>query len=592
MSFTGDLEHMPIVDVIQLLHSTRKTGTLCLRSRKGESQLVFNDGYIVSANHVNTSVRVGRILVEMGVVTADELDEALLEQKGAGAGRKPLIASLIERGRIGKEDAYKGLESLIEMTIVEVLTWTSGTFSLDVERMVVSDEYRYFPETLHQDFFLNTQSVLMDALRIFDEKMRDGALTEDTFPETGEEFGEIFGEEGEGTGISVEELGLADVEAVPKRIPDIFVGLRDENPLAIHRREIGAELTGFPVEEQEKFLSFLAGFSGPARTAAPQAAPALALIMFGSDKLLAHAVTTVFRHEGFFVFTTDDEVNLDPIIDQSHAKGLIPILVIDSPVKDDRTFSAERLALLQGRKLGKYPRIPILQLASPLDREFSRQALKRGVRAVLPVPVREEPTVSFVEEAIDFLETLRSYLFNSFADGEQQVIRRFRDCVIELDSVSEPQEVSYVLLRVVSTFFERSLTFVVGKSELIAERGIGIKGEKSAGTTPPLKLRISRDEPGVFHDAVESGRLFYGQVSDAPLQRHLYPEIGAPFAPTILLLPIKSQGRVIALIYGDFGPKSPSEPRTELLEVLMRHAELVLANGLYRKHLARPARPA
>ena len=41
MSFTGDLEHLPIVDVIQLLHATRKSGILRIGCRKGESQLVF-----------------------------------------------------------------------------------------------------------------------------------------------------------------------------------------------------------------------------------------------------------------------------------------------------------------------------------------------------------------------------------------------------------------------------------------------------------------------------------------------------------------------------------------------------------------------
>lgn len=66
MSFSGDLEHLPIVDVIQLLHTTRKSGTLCVRGRTGESQLVFKDGYIVSANHPNNSIRIGRLLAESG----------------------------------------------------------------------------------------------------------------------------------------------------------------------------------------------------------------------------------------------------------------------------------------------------------------------------------------------------------------------------------------------------------------------------------------------------------------------------------------------------------------------------------------------
>ena len=40
MSFNGDLEHFPIIDIIQLLHGTRKSGILRLSGEKGESQLV------------------------------------------------------------------------------------------------------------------------------------------------------------------------------------------------------------------------------------------------------------------------------------------------------------------------------------------------------------------------------------------------------------------------------------------------------------------------------------------------------------------------------------------------------------------------
>ncbi len=77
MSFTGDLEHLPIVDVIQLLHATRKSGVLRIKSRKGESDLVFKDGYIVSANHLNNSVRIGQVLVDLRIITPEVLDQAL-----------------------------------------------------------------------------------------------------------------------------------------------------------------------------------------------------------------------------------------------------------------------------------------------------------------------------------------------------------------------------------------------------------------------------------------------------------------------------------------------------------------------------------
>src|SRR6185369_13360737 len=123
MSFNGDLEHFPLVDVIQLLHMTSKTGILFLKSPKGESQLVFHEGFFVSANHLNNSVRIGKVLLDMEAITQHQLDQALTEQREAGKNRKPLVATLIEQEMIDKDTAFNGLEKLIEMTIVEVMTW-------------------------------------------------------------------------------------------------------------------------------------------------------------------------------------------------------------------------------------------------------------------------------------------------------------------------------------------------------------------------------------------------------------------------------------------------------------------------------------
>jgi hypothetical protein len=183
MSFTGDLEHLPIVDVVQLLHSTRKSGILRVKCRKGESQLVFKDGFFVSANHLNNSVRIGKILIDLNVITPEILGQALEEQKGAGRNRKPLIITLIEKGLVNEKDAYKGLERLIEMTVVEILTWKKGTFTLDVLPEPVTDEYIYHTKKMNGEIKVDTQRILMEALRIIDEKTRDGELVDEDFTE-------------------------------------------------------------------------------------------------------------------------------------------------------------------------------------------------------------------------------------------------------------------------------------------------------------------------------------------------------------------------------------------------------------------------
>jgi hypothetical protein len=587
MSFVGDLEHLPIVDVIQLLHSTRKSGTLCLNNPKGESQLVFVDGYIVSANHLNNSVRIGQILVDMKAISNEELEITLNEQKSAGNSRTPLIAALIESGKIRKEDAFRGLESLIEMTIVEVLTWTSGTFSLDVDKIVVSDEYRYFPEKLHEDFHLNTQNILMDSLRIYDEKMRDGTLSyeslymdepiEESRPEPVQESQLL----------SADDLGLGDFDSLERKIPDVFHGLKHSDPREIHRQKIGTELLGIPLQEQEKLYDFLVDFSENNKGGKLPAGCSEAVILFSRKEFINHTIKTVCKHDGYFVFTTDEEENLDLIIDQSLSKDLSPVLVIDAPAVAEGGFSEEYVLSLITQKLDKYPQLSVLQLVSPQEFDFPLKALQSGARTVIPRPVTGSRD-SFAANTIMFLNAFRAYVKKSFPGPDQEVLRQFKDCMIALTSFKEPPDVSNTLLQFASLMFERCITFVVTKTELIAERGVGIKPETFGKTPQPVSFQIPLLQPSVFHEVLDTGQLFFGQSNDPVLKNHLYAEIGAPLSSKIMIVPIKIMGRVAALTYGDFGPKKDVPVHPGLLAFLAKHAGLVLDNTLYRKKLENP----
>lgn len=588
MSFSGDLEHLSIVDIIQLLHTTKKTGTLCIKSDKGESQLVFNDGYFVSANHLNNSVRIGQILVEMNSISQEKLEQALLEQKKAGPDRKPLIATLIEQGTINKDEAYKGLETLIEMTIVEVLTWTSGTFSLDVTRSDISDEYRYFPETLKQEIYMNVQSILMDALRIYDERMRDGTLA-DLFFSQDEGSGEAETDSGK-QAITADILGLEAMDALEKKIPAVFSGIRDQDPAEGHLRLIREELREISAGDQEKLCNYLTAISGQPAPADEQATdgPALAIILFSRDKFFTHAITASCKHEGLLLFSTDEEMNLDMIIEQSLSRDLLPILVMDAPDRSETGAFAEVIDGLQKRR-ERCQAIVILQLVLPCDYEFSLHALHAGVQGVLPRPDKEGRKATFTDDTITFLTTFGPYLRMSFSRSQQQELDRFKQCINELDTIKEAPELVFSLLRFASVIFERAITFVVGNMELIAEKSFGVKSDKMSGPSPAMMFKIPLHQPSLLQDVINKGQLFYGHANDEIMTNHIYKEIGAPCSSKILFVPIKSFGKVIALIYGDFGSRAHTPVRIDLLNILARHAGLVLDNAFYRKRFEKTA---
>jgi DNA-binding NarL/FixJ family response regulator len=594
MAFTGDLEHLHIVDIIQLVHTTRKSGIFSVKGSKGESKIVFSSGYIVGANHINDSVRIGTVLVKTGVITIDDLKQALGVAKDAGESRKPLMATLIQMGRLKREDALRGLKKLVEMTIVELMSWTKGTFTFDTDTIDVSSESGASFGDMEQDVVLDAQMVLMDALRIFDERERDRAagkevpsfeaLYADVLP--AESAGETKGER---STITADDLGLADIDRLEKKIPRLVSEMEIFDPVEIHRQKIKELLPGFSFEEQEAFVSFLRKSAG--RKAAPDAAAkqaSKAVVMFSGDKLIRHSVMSICKDEGVPVFATDDEKDLERIVSQCLSTMRMPMVVFDSPARSEGGFPEEKIISLRNRLRGKYSAVPVLQLASPQESNFILQSYNDGVRAVLPKPLKEIRRETYVQDTIQFLETFKSYIkgFQCRLDDTDRYVKKLKDGIISLRGLTNPSDAPLVILAAVAEMFERAVTFLVRPSELTGERAIGVSSEKSMGPTPADRLKIPLSKPSVFRDVLEKGLAYYGESSDEAL-KGLFGEIGKPLSPAVVLLPVICDRKVVAVVYGDFGEKEASPVQFDILEILAQQVGIVLEYGLFRRQMTK-----
>jgi hypothetical protein len=49
MSLTGNLEDLPLLDILQIVSFSKKTGFLSIQTSEGESAIVFREGFVVSA---------------------------------------------------------------------------------------------------------------------------------------------------------------------------------------------------------------------------------------------------------------------------------------------------------------------------------------------------------------------------------------------------------------------------------------------------------------------------------------------------------------------------------------------------------------
>jgi hypothetical protein len=91
----------------------------------------------------------------------------------------------------------------------------------------------------------------MDALRIFDEKMRDGLIEDE--PE------DLAGADAPAEEvISVDDLGLSEIDQLSASLPQAFSAVAPFDPLALHRDKLKRLVPALPEKAREKIAGFLA----------------------------------------------------------------------------------------------------------------------------------------------------------------------------------------------------------------------------------------------------------------------------------------------------------------------------------------------
>ncbi len=317
MSFSGNLEHLPIVDVMQLLETTRKTGTLCVKNNGTEYKFGFEDGYIVSVKHPDTGWSFCQVLLLKNFTDKDGAERIYEDCK---ARNKVISAYLTENKKINMQTLQKLLANFVEFTLVDILTWQKGSFELSVDSVEVSEEFIYFSEATSQKFYLSTQNTLMEALRVFDEWMRDNLLNHGLFEHKTipiEETSDVIDEN---------ILGLSDVDRLERKIPKVFTGIREMDYSENHMKKVKDGFTSFKKEEQLKITEFLTRLDKEKKA---QAKIGFAVILYSDDDFTVHAITTICKNLGIFIFATDSEENIDLIINQTTSKSLVPYLFVD-----------------------------------------------------------------------------------------------------------------------------------------------------------------------------------------------------------------------------------------------------------------------
>ncbi len=586
MSLKGDLKHFPIIDIIQLLHGSRKSGVLRLSCKKLESQLVFHSGDLVSANYLNSRVRIGQVLVSSGAITEEQLAWALDIQKNAGENRKPLVITLLEHNMVDEIAAYSAIESLIEMTIVDALTWKSGHFSLEIAKNDNPNGYDFSKTNFSQRILLNAQGILMESLRIMDEKVRDGTMDE-ILSIAGVSNVDLDAER-PGNNAPVITSDGRDQDDEPSVLQQLLAERRnmiqrssDQSYRAADavKKLIVKEFPSAGKNQKQQLLTLLAGSDPEGKvTATP---PAIAVIVITPSPLLSTIVRSLCYQEGVYAVSTDNIASADMNIRLLLCQTLHLVIIFDVPHGDGMEDTARICSDLQ-----KYPQTSVVLAAcSHFWNTLGLQVLSSGIRSIIPRPCKECAEEAPVQQTLAFCSGFGAFLKTLSKEFVSSDDQRFFTCISRLRSCKSRMEITVAVLVYLIEVFERAIVFLVTESELVAEQSFGIKGEKDEGVKPLSNVNAPLDDQEIFENVIKTGQMYYGFHSDSTWPHQLYRQIGRPDSPEVLLFPFIRANAVVAFIYADFGVKPASSPSLYHLDALVQYTTAQISVSAYRQKL-------
>src|SRR3989442_184504 len=170
MSLSGNIEDVSVADALQFIHLGGRTGTLTLNCGEAKAGSGFHQGRIVNG-WAPGGKRLGELLIEGGVLQQATLEDALRRQESEHP-RRSLGQILVAMNAADSETIYRTIEQQIERTVYDLVTWNQGTFHFALDDLKPIDDIAVIPGDVIRHLNLDTQMVLLDALRIFDERNR------------------------------------------------------------------------------------------------------------------------------------------------------------------------------------------------------------------------------------------------------------------------------------------------------------------------------------------------------------------------------------------------------------------------------------
>jgi CheY-like chemotaxis protein len=599
MSLVGNLEDLGLGEILQIVSLSRRSGVLSLESRGREARIIFRSGQVIRASSSTYQQSLGEVLIQKGLIDLPTLKRALSIQADEGF-QQLLGAVLIDRFGVCSDAIETVAREQIENVVYSLFAWAEGTFEFELQE-VEGDPAKLEPSQYLLKQGLNPQYLAMEGSRIIDEQRHR------------DEFGE-----GDGGAGGEESVDFA-FDLLQEPAPAAAQPSPASHPVTPETRH---EAESAPPGSTDPEPVHSAALFGAVPAQPPLPPPAglhshlVPLVLVDDDPLTLEQLALVLQQQGYRVEALQKSEEALIRVDNLYRDGERPSVVVDMIMpRMDGTGILGGLELMELVR-NNFPELPLLALTDVPNEEAQKRARGMGV-PVLVKPVRgevEEALPSFApklcaalakaesaggagiaETRVNIGDELRLEMGEEPALSAPQLgqsvgVSHLRGMLEELNNPQLGGGIILLVLRFAAEFMNRAVMLLVKKQGLEGLGQFGLEDRDGSADRRIRNLRIPTSEPSLFAPVLETRFPLKGEPDQSSWSGHFLEQLGEARPLESFVGPIISEGKVVALLYGDNLPEQKPIGDTESLEIFLSQAGLAMEKALLQRRLQEQGR--
>ncbi len=169
------------------------------------------------------------------------------------------------------------------------------------------------------------------------------------------------------------------------------------------------------------------------------------------------------------------------------------------------------------------------------------------------------------------------------AVAERKDISALKSLTQELRFPNSTSEITLLILRFASDIFQRGVLFLVGEEELTGLGQFGLEIERADEKIRETVIPFGAST--FLKSIIDTGQSFKGRMEKDPITESLMRALGGGWPLEVVLFPVITEGKVVALLYCDNAPTGDPFSETEGLEIFVSQAGLALEKSLLQRKL-------